>query len=188
MLFRSDLALVREVCDALLDAGRHGDVPLPRFDKAGDDRAPVEQWRRWRGGTGLVLLEGWCVGCPPQEEESLDEPVNALERDEDGEGIWRSYVNEQLEGPYRDLFARLDILVVLQAPSFDCVFGWRRQQEARLRGRGQAIMNDATLERFIRHYERLTRFMLQVLPPVADAVINLNKMHRMDAHSGPLFD
>lgn len=183
-----DLALAREVLDALLDAGRRDDVALPRFDKASDDRAPTEHWPRWCGGADLVLFEGWCVGCPAQAQDSLEEPVNALERDADRDGIWRGYVNEQLKGPCRDLFTRLDTLVVLQAPSFDRVFGWRRQQEARLRGRGQAVMNDAALERFIQHYERLTRFMLAVLPPVADAVIRLDKMHRMSAHSGPLFD
>ncbi|PNU03285.1 adenylyl-sulfate kinase [Novosphingobium guangzhouense] len=162
---------------ALLDAVRAGNaVTLPRFDKGRDEPAP--EGEAVPAGLDLLLFEGWCVGARPQDAEALAVPVNALERDEDPEGVWRGQVNALLGGSYADLFARIDRLVLLAAPGFEVVRGWRGQQEDALRarvtrGKSTQVMDDAALDRFVQHYERLTRHILAEMPGRADLVLHL---------------
>lgn len=166
----------------LHDLAHDKEVKLPRFDKARDDRRPVESWELIQGPVDLVLFEGWCVGAKPQGLEALTQPVNALEANEDVDGRWRRYVNDALKGEYQRLFANIHLLVLLAAPSFDVVLKWRTQQEYELRAQVQSdpakgdrsgVMSDAALARFIQHYERLTKHILIEMPPRADLVIRL---------------
>lgn len=145
---------------------------LPRFDKARDDRVPLTDWPRAPQHTQILLLEGWCLGAVPQVELSV--PVNALEAEEDPDAIWRSHANATLAGAYQDLFARIDLLVLLAAPGWEVVAQWREQQEAELRAQGgPAVMSPAEVARFIQHYERLTRWLLQEMPDRADLTVRL---------------
>lgn len=165
---------------AVLDTlARREPAALPRFDKARDDRLPVAEWERAPADCELLVLEGWCVGARPQPEETLARPINALETEEDRDGSWRAYANTMLAGPYQRLFARIDALMLLAAPSFDIVFDWRLQQETELReraGPGAAdVMDAAKVARFIRHYERLTRHILDEMPARADVVVRLDE-------------
>lgn len=174
-----DVALGLRVLDALA-AGRA--ACLPRFDKAVDDRLPENAWPQAGAGLRLLILEGWCVGARAQEAGALDAPVNALERDEDGDGRWRRFVNAALAGDYQTLFGRIDALALLAAPGFDVVQGWRTQQEAALRaGGGSAVMSDAEIARFIQHYERLTRHILDEMPARADLVVALDAQRGVTA-------
>lgn len=177
-----DPALGLSVLNALRGPGT---IALPRFDKAADDRAREADWPRVEGPADVVLLEGWCVGARPQPAAMLDRPVNALERDEDPDGVWRGFANAALAGPYATLFARLDRLVLLTAPEFAVVRGWRGEQEARLRerlaaeGRDPSLaMDEAALDRFVAHYERLTRWIAEDLPGAADVAIPLDAARR----------
>ena len=176
-----DVALGLAVLDGL--AGEGG-TALPRFDKAADDRAPVETWPVVEGPVDVVLLEGWCVGARPEPSEALAAPVNALERERDPDATWRAHVNAALAGPYRALFGRLDLLVLFIAPDFATVLAWRREQEAKLRARlaetGQAgrAMGDDEVAVFVQHYERLTRHIAREMPPRADIVIALDADRR----------
>jgi D-glycerate 3-kinase len=99
--------------------------------------------------------------------------VNTLEREQDPDGRWRGWVNAQLETVYAPLWARLAALVVLNAPSFDVVLGWRLQAERALRDRTGLGMSDEGVAAFVAHYERLTRWGLEVLPGRADVLIEL---------------
>ena len=154
-------------------------IALPRFDKARDDRAPVAKWPPWEGRCDVVIFEGWCVGARPQRVDELDEPVNALEREDDPSGDWRWYVNRELGGHYQSLFAELDLLVMLRPKGFDRVYAWREAQEARLReaGGGPEVMTPEEVRRFVMHFERLTRFMWEEMPGRADAVVLLGDDH-----------
>ena len=156
---------------ALFAAIEQGEaVRLPRFDKARDDRAPEPEWTPIAAGLDVLIFEGWCVGAAPQIAADLAVPANALEATEDNDGVWRRFVNAALGGPgYRDLFARIDRLVLLAAPGFDIVRGWRIEQERN----GAAVMTDAEVVRFVAHYERLTRHILNEMPGRADRVIRL---------------
>ncbi len=174
-----DLAMMMATLVALAKAGDGQATPLPVFDKAQDDRAPRDAWPVFGGRPDAIILEGWCVGAAPQDQGDLAAPINDLEAAEDADGAWRAYVNDQLAGPYRQAFAAFDLMVALVAPSFECVFAWRAQQEAALRERNpdsQHVMSDAQLGRFIAHYERITRGMIAA--PEADLCIALTTDRR----------
>ena len=183
-----EIARAEELLDELTAADPERTVALPVFDKALDDRAPASQWPVVHAPVDIVLFEGWCVGARPQPQGSLAEPANALEAERDRAGRWRRYVNERLKTDYAGLFRRLDLLVMLRVPSFEKVLEWRSLQERKLRerlrgrrrpGAGPPCMPEAELERFVRHYERLTRHMLKTMPDYADAVIDIDENHRM---------
>lgn len=162
-------------------------IALPRFDKAKDERRPVAEWPAWEGPCDVVIFEGWCMGARPQRAEELRAPVNGLERLEDPTGDWRWYVNRELGGSYQTLFGELDLLVMLRPPSFERVYAWREAQEARLRavGGGPEVMTPAGVRRFVMHFERLTRFMLEEMPDRADAVVDLGDDHApIEVHVG----
>ncbi|SNS55392.1 D-glycerate 3-kinase [Sphingomonas laterariae] len=170
-----DIALGRQVIAAL----RRGEAaPLPRFDKATDDRRPPATWDCAPAHCALLILEGWCVGARPQPEDALAAPVNALERDEDADGRWRRFVNTALAADYQRLFAEIDLLALLAAPDFAVVRDWRAEQEAALRAATRdapGLMDDGQIARFVAHYERLTRHVLTEMPPRADLVVALDR-------------
>lgn len=181
-----DPHLAMRVLGELASAGPGDEVRLPVFSKATDERLPEGEWRRWCGEARVVLFEGWCVGARPQADEALREPVNDLERIEDSRGIWRTYVNDQLKGPYRDWFSHLDRLFLLRAPDMDCIRRWRGEQEDKLRRQLAAagvdasrLMDGPALDRFIAHYQRLTEHQWRDLEGPADAVLRLGPDHRI---------
>ncbi len=157
---------------------------IPGFNKAVDDRADRSAWRRQTQSADLILFEGWCNHAPVQSEAELIGPVNQLEREEDGQGVWRRYANEQLKVYHQKLFCLAESLVFLQVPSFEKVYEWRGLQEQKLRrqsGHTGQVMSDQQLRRFIEHYERITRSCLKVLPQQADVVLKLGDDHQITA-------
>lgn len=175
-----DMALLGDTLAAL--AGR-GSAHLPRFDKAADDRVPLADWPRAAAPVDVVLLEGWCVGAtvPPPGP-----PINDLEASEDPDGVWRGWWMAAQAADHVPLWHGLDRLVVLKAPDFACVAGWRAEQEARLRARTGAGMDAAALARFIAHYERLTRHILAggLVRGGGDTVFHLTAGHGIGAATG----
>lgn len=176
-----DVALGMTLLSGLRKLETGQSLAIPTFDKAIDDRAPREDFRMVSGPIDLVLFEGWCVGASPQREEALSIAVNSLERLEDPELRWRHYVNRALQQDYLRLFNELDFLVMLKIPSMASVMEWRSKQERKLaqtsRQSGRKIMDTAALQRFIMHYERLTRAMLAEMPDRADLVFELDESH-----------
>ncbi|MCW8964975.1 MAG: hypothetical protein OQL16_14350 [Gammaproteobacteria bacterium] len=178
-----DMPLATQVFDALLQRDHADTVLIPRFDKSIDDRLPMDSWLRVDGPVDIVLFEGWCVGARAQLPGELTSPVNELESSEDGAGVWRSYVNDQLAGDYQQLFGRLDKLIMLKVPSMEQVYEWRGLQESKLRdvsaNDAAGVMKPAGLRRFIMHFERLTRYQLAEMPQRADVLMPLNKDHQV---------
>ncbi|MFK8014743.1 MAG: hypothetical protein AB8G17_04840 [Gammaproteobacteria bacterium] len=176
-----DLALGCSVIDALqcLESGQS--LPVPRFDKSTDDRVPKRDWPLAAGPVDVIILEGWCVGSKAQSDSAVAEPMNELEADEDADGVWRRFVNDQLADHYPALFGRLDALVYLEAPGFESVRTWRTEQEAKLRAvtsaSAQGLLSDREVLRFVAHFERVTRDNFERLPKSADAVISLGTDH-----------
>lgn len=163
---------------ATLDGLKRGEAaPLPRFDKARDDRVPASAWPLAPPQTQVLVLEGWCLGARAQNPSALAAHVNELERLEDPQGIWRRHANAALGGDYQRLFARIDRLVLLAAPGWETVARWREQQEADLRASsssaGPGVMSPAQVERFVQHFERITRSILAEMPRRADLTIHL---------------
>lgn len=186
-----DVELGIELLRALKRGEADVAIRIPVFDKSIDDRCPVSVWREWSGGADVVVLEGWCVGARAQSDAALLEPINALEREEDPDGTWRRYVNAQLRGSYAELFALVDVMLMLKVPSMEAVYEWRSLQEKKLAERMRylsetresqeplRIMGDAEIQRFIQHYERLTRAMLDDMPARADVTLHLNDNHKI---------
>jgi len=179
-----DLGLAGAVIAQLLTG--NGPVAIPRFDKARDDRAAAAQWPTIAAPLDALLFEGWCIAATPEPKSALTAPVNALEAAEDPDLRWRSHTNDALGAGYAQLFARLDRLIVLQAPDFAAVRAWRHEQEAALKARAgpDAGMDGPTLDRFIAHFERLSRHMLAGPPPPGAIIVALDENRRVGAVSG----
>ncbi|MEZ0472366.1 kinase [Luteimonas salinilitoris] len=167
-----DLALA---C-ATLDALRAGaEVALPRFDKIADARLPRGDWPCVEGAR-LTIFEGWCLGTPAEDDAALAEPVNGLERNEDRDGVWRRHCNRALARDYPRLWRRIDRLLFLRPPGFDIVPEWRWQQERALQAAQprRRAMSRAEVERFVQHYERVSRQALRTLPTIAQWTVGLS--------------
>lgn len=164
---------------ATLDALERGDARLPRFDKLVDTRLPPSRWRHVRRPPDLIVFEGWLLGLAPQSVAQLRKPINALEREQDADGSWRRWCNARL-ADYAVLWRRFDRLIYLQPPWFETIPGWRAQQERRLAAeRSRPGMSRAAIDRFVQHYERLTRHGMKTLPLVADRIVRLDAMRRV---------
>ena len=177
-----DISMLLDVFDA---AKMGKPFSLPVFDKARDDRANKEHFQVINTPVDVLILEGWCVGISAQKSVDLIQPENDLEAKEDTSGEWRTWVNTALENEYKELFDQLDMLVSLQAPSFDCVLGWRQLQEnkmiEKLKSEGKNIeraQSRSELIRFISHYQRLTEHALKVMPLKANYLLQLNEDHQ----------
>jgi len=175
-----DVALALRVLDQLLGADAGVPVHYPRFDKARDERVAEEAWPSWRGPTDVVVLEGVCLGAEPAPDAALATPINAFEREHDGDGRFRRYVDAQLAGPYRALFARVDLLVFLAVPDMGSVRRFRGEQERRLVARSPnapGLLGPGELERFVQRFERISLRMLAQTPARADVVLRLDRDH-----------
>ncbi len=173
-----DLALALDVVQGLRE-GRS--TRLPRFDKLADERLPMTQWPQLRARCDLIVLEGWFLKTPAQHAQEMQPPLNALERDQDTDSVWRTWCNQALARDYPALWSTLDALWLLQAPGFDIVPDWRWQQEQALHAAQpeRRSMNRAEVDRFAEFFERVSRQALRTLPAIADRTIKL------DAHRRP---
>lgn len=164
-------------------------APLPRFDKATDDRVARSRWPAAPERTALIVFEGWCVGARPQAEESLIPPVNGLEAEEDASGTWRRYANAALATDYPALFESVGLLALMIPPDWSTVRRWRIQQEEALRsargGDGPGVMDDVAAERFVGHFERLTRHIWSEMPRRADLCLRLTEEREVATTSAP---
>lgn len=174
-----EIELLLSVLAALPHASDKLPVSWPRFDKGRDTRMPPSRWPRVTRPPKLVIVEGWALGLRPQPQSALEDPVNELERDEDPDGSWRHWVNKQLRG-YQPLWRKLDTLIVLQAPNWDVVHRWRSEQERELLARRAPLaMDEATMLRFLAHFERLSRHALASLPALADSCVDYDTEHHV---------
>jgi Predicted kinase len=166
-----EIELLLSVLAALPYASDKLPVTHPRFDKGRDTRFSPSRWPRTTRPPRLVIVEGWALGIRPQLQAALARPVNELERREDPDGSWRHWVNKQLRG-YQPLWRKFDALIVLQAPSWEIVRRWRGEQEQYLLARHAPLaMGEAAMERFLAHFERLSRHALATLPALADTCV-----------------
>jgi D-glycerate 3-kinase len=178
-----NIELALNVIGQLQTEGREQPVVIPRFNKAADNPYPESEWQMVAGASDMIILEGWFVGAKPQQEAELKNPLNALESNEDADCVWRNYVNQQLGGLYQKLFEQLDALILLKAPGFEQVFQWRCLQESKLAATQQPssnkLMNPQQIQRFIQHFERLSRHCMDSLSTTAQFVFELDEQHRI---------
>lgn len=173
-----DVPLALTTLDTLRHLAPGQQSTVPRFDKLADTRRPPSRWPKVTGPLDLIVLEGWCLGAVPETEAALAEPINALEAEEDSDGRWRRWVNAAL-AKYPPLWRAIDRLLFLAAPDFETVPEWRWQQERELAaGDDRRGMSRAQLNRFVQHYERLTRHMLRTMPAIAGRTVVLDAQRR----------
>ena len=170
-----EIELLLSVLAAMPRASEKLPVAHPRFDKGRDTRIPPSRWPRVTRPPRLVIVEGWALGIRPQLQAALARPVNALERSEDADGEWRRWVNKQLRS-YQPLWRKFDALIVLQAPGWEIVQRWRSEQEENLLARHAPLaMDAAAMDRFLAHFERLSRHALATLPEIADSCVEYDE-------------
>lgn len=174
-----DLELTNRTFDQLLKAQAGDTIPIPRFDKACDDRCPESAWDTAEGPIDLVLFEGWCVGCP--DLPAWTGPYNAREAREDPTGVWARWSDAYLASGYRALFERLDYQIMIQVPSMHTVREGRWLQERKLRKKHldagadlttlNGLMTRTEVLDYVALFERHTEHMLEVLPALSDVLI-----------------
>jgi len=157
-------------------------VFVPRFDKSRDDRSPKKYWQKIKKQPKIIIFEGWCVGAKPQKNKDLLKTINILEKKKDLDLKWRSRVNNELKNAYKKIFSKIDMLIFLKVPSFNCVYKWRLLQEKKLQltSKGKKIMSSLQVREFIMYYERITMQMLKDLTNKAYAVLYLDREHRFN--------
>ncbi len=149
-------------------------VTIPIFDKAIDDRSNQNDWQNIEKKPDVILFEGWCLGAKPQKELDLKDPINQLEETEDIDGHFRKAVNDFLKRDYQQLFSLIDMLIMIEVPSFDVVYQNRLEQEKKLAEKtGKMAMSPAELKRFVQLYQRLSEHMLKEMPERAELVLRL---------------
>jgi D-glycerate 3-kinase len=157
-------------------------VYVPRFDKSRDDRFSKKHWQKIKQQPKIIIFEGWCVGARPQQNKDLLKPINMFEKKKDLDLKWRSRVNNELKNAYKKIFNKINMLIFLKVPSFDCVYKWRVLQEKKLQltSKGKKIMSPLQIREFIMYYERITMQMIKDLSHKAHAVLYLDKQHRFN--------
>lgn len=191
-----DTRLAMETLTRLMYGPAGTNIRIPRFDKMAKgghgDRVPASEWPVVEAPIDVVILEGWLVGAHAQAQSELQTPVNAREANEDPDGVWRATTNRLLATKYRELFDRLDELLVIQVRSMEDVYRNRELQEQHLRRRleearrrgedtGESgAMSPEEVAAFIALYERTTRQMLRTLPDVARLTLFVGDQHRIE--------
>ncbi len=152
-------------------------IKLPVFDKLSDSRKKTLKLIKTK--CDILILEGWCVGCPPISRKYLFSNINTLERKFDNNGKWREYYNRLLKIKYSKVFEKFNSVIYIKAPSFACVLSWRIKQENFLRKLNKkdesSGMSPKEIVSFIQHYEKITKWMLKEMPALANLVLYVNK-------------
>ena len=176
-----DISLIKKT---IIDLTKKNFKPLtiPSFDKSRDDRLPKKKWQKVKKQPQIIIFEGWCVGARPQKKKYLKKSMNSLEKKYDPNLTWRSKVNYELQNEYTKIFNKINRLIFLRIPNFECVYKWRLLQEKKLQltSKGKKIMSSIQVREFIMYYERITKQMLVDLTKKAYAVLYLDKKHRFN--------
>ena len=172
-----DIQMGLETLDSLFAAGPSTLTPVPAFSKPLDERKPKSTWQVFEGKPDYIFFDAWFGGAKPVSEKDWKPPINALELEEDPDGIWSKWSNKELAGDYQRLFDRFDLLVVIKVPNMDHIYQSRWLQEQTLAKTltdpelQKKIMTREEVDRFVMHYERLTHYIQEEAPDFADIVI-----------------
>ena len=177
-----DVKLGLDTLNSLVHAQPSTQTSIPSFSKPLDQHSPKETWREYKGKPDFIFFDAWCGGARPVSTENWKPPMNILEKEEDPKGIWSKWSNTELAGDYQILFERFDLLLMIKVPSMEHVYESRWLQEQTLAKTlkdpeiKKKIMNKQEVFRFVMHYERLTRYILEEMPSFADIVLERDKV------------
>ena len=173
-----DVGLGLETLESLCQAEEDTLTAIPSFSKPLDQHFPRESWQRYKGRPDFIFFDAWCGGARPLPTENWKGPMNALEEEEDPDGIWSRWSNSELSRDYQLLFERFDLLLLIKVPSMEHVYESRWLQEQTLEKTLsdpemlKKIMTKEQVYRFVMYYERLTRYVLEEMPSFADIVLD----------------
>lgn len=175
-----DIPLAHALFDQFMVASEGDTIPIPRFDKARDERRPQAEWDSVTGPVDVVFFEGWCVGCPPIPP--WREPINDREAREDPQGTWATWSARCLEDELRPLLNRLDAQIFIRVPSMETVREsrwlqekklWARHEEKNSQGAAlKGLMTQDEVRDYVALFERYTEHMLEHMPLTADVFIS----------------
>ena len=153
-------------------------IITPRFNKLKDD---ISSKKNIIKNAEILLLEGWCCGSPSINKKYLFQNINHLETILDKNKKWRQYYNSQLKKDYKKVFSLFDQQIYIQPPSFSYILKWRYNQEKNnaLKSRNKDFMNKKDLQKFIQHYEKLTKWMMKTMPAKADILIKIDSNQKI---------
>ena len=153
-------------------------ISIPRFNKLKDD---ISSKKKIIKNAEILLLEGWCCGSPSINKKYLFQNINRLETILDKNKKWRQYYNYQLMKDYKKVFSLFDQQIYIQPPSFSYILKWRYAQEKNnaLKSRNKDFMNKKDLQKFIQHYEKLTKWMMKTMPAKADILIKIDSNQKI---------
>lgn len=153
-------------------------ITTPTFNKLNDD---ISIKKKIIKNAEILLLEGWCCGSPSINKKYLFQNINRLENILDKNKKWRQYYNSQLRNDYKKVFSLFDQQIYIQPPSFSYILKWRYAQEKNnaLKSQSKDFMKKKDLQTFIQHYEKLTKWMMKVMPAKADILIKINSNQKI---------
>jgi len=151
-------------------------IKIPIFDKFKDKKSSIK--RIVSKPAEILILEGWCCGSPYIKKDYLYKNINSLEKKFDKKFIWRNYYNNKLKNEYEKIFKQFDNLIYFKASSFINVKKWRLLQENNLKKQNNTKkggMDKKQIEMFIKHYEKITKWMIKKLPERANLTFLIDK-------------
>ena len=153
-------------------------ISAPKFNKLKDD---ISSKKNIIKNAEILLLEGWCCGSSSINKKYLFQNINRLETIFDKNKKWRQYYNSQLKKDYKKVFSLFDQQIYIQPPSFSYILKWRYNQEKNnaLKSRNKDFMNKKDLQKFIQHYEKLTKWMMKTMPAKADILIKIDSNQKI---------
>lgn len=156
-------------------------LELPIFNKLEDKRKKIT--KKITKKCDILILEGWCVSCTPISNNYLYKNINLIEKKFDKNKKWRNYYNKQLKTKYFKLFNLFNYNIFFKTSSFSNVLKWRIRQEKLLkkinRNRISSGMSNNEIMNFIQYYEKITRWMLNTMPSLANIVLYVNKNQKI---------
>ena len=173
-----DIDMGLDLIEELSQATPDHETKIPAFCKPKDKHYPIEDWPIYKGKPDFIFFDAWCGGAKPLPEENWLPPLNSLEAEEDPEGVWSKWSNQELSKEYQTLFSMFDLLLMIKVPSMDFVYESRWIQEQTLAKTvtdptlKDKIMTKEEVYRFVMHYERLTHYILDELPSFSDIVLS----------------
>ena len=172
-----DIKMGLDLINELSNANTETETKIPAFCKPKDRHYPLEEWPIFKGKPDFIFFDAWCGGAKPLPEEDWLPPLNQLEKEEDPDGIWSKWSNQELSKDYQTMFSLFDLLLMIKVPNMDFVYESRWIQEQTLaktvkdKDLKDKIMTKEEVYRFVMHYERLTHYILEELPRFSDIVL-----------------
>ena len=144
---------------------------LPIFNKLNDDRS--KKFKLINSKKDILLVEGWCCGCPPVNKSYLLKNINSLEKKWDYNNNWRKFYNQKLKNEYAKIFNHFNSIIYIKPPTFSYISKWRFRQEKMMKAKSynKQSMNKKQVTEFIQYYEKITKWMIKKMPSISNLTI-----------------